>query len=296
LIDNNDDDLKDNTIQPLKVEEPINQNNGYYNLGIDNQFPQTCYADGWNQINEGGYYHNKDVENSYPDHLGYSQQDFGMQPNPNYQMNPGMVPSNPHGSFANNQANYQIKNNSNSSMSNIDPNLSHSEENEMTDMFNRTKSVRLVNHGGNSGAMTSRLNNSYESGGILDDEEFRQSNRSYYSSGSRGSNPNFKSTCARTFTSSGGVVDQNNFQLPLTYDMQQMNSSFDIGNDPSYNSYRLTPRQISDYSYRSGQFYNPNNQFDSFHGFTRNNSDQYATMSYEEQNTLRNCYSVASLE
>jgi hypothetical protein len=91
-------------------------------------------------------------------------------------------------------------------------------------------------------------------------------------------------------------MDHNNSHVPLTYDMQQMNSSFDIGNDPNYNSYRLTPRQMSDYSYRSGQFYNPNNQFNSFQGFTRNNSDQYNTMSYEEHNTMRNCYSVASLD
>lgn len=199
MIDNNDDDLKDLRSKPSKLAQPHNQNIDYYNLGIENQFSQPCYGDGWNQIDDGRYYRNDDIKNGYSDQMGYNQTDYSMQQNPNYQLNPGMLPNNTRGSFGNNQANYQVNNNifhnnSNSSMSNIDPNLSHSEENEIADMFNRTQSVRLVKQSVNSGAITSRLNSSYESGGILDDEEFKQSNRSYLSSGSRGSNPNFAST------------------------------------------------------------------------------------------------------
>lgn len=223
-----------------------------------------------------------------------------MQNNPNYQMNPGIIPNNAYSGFTNNQTGFPVKktlfhNNSTSSIGNID-NFSHSEEGEIPEGFNRTQSVRLYPNTINSCAMTSRLNSSYESGGVLDDEEAKQSARSYLSSGSKGSNPNFTSTCARTFTSSGGVIDQNNSQMQLTYDMQQMHSSFDLGNDPNYNSYRLTPRHMSDYSYRSGQFYDPNNHFNSFHGFTRNQSNQYGTISCEGLERMRNCFSVASLD
>lgn len=165
----------------------------------------------------------------------------------------------------------------------------------MMDGFNRTQSVRLYANTMNSGALTSRLNSSYESG-ILDDEEARQSSRSYMSSSSKGSNPNFTSTCAKTYTSSGGRIDGSSSQMQLTYDMQQMHSSFDLGNDQRYNSYNLTPRQMSDYSYESGQFYDPNHQFKSFHSYTRNQVSQYGTMSCGGMNKMRNCLSVASLD
>lgn len=129
---------------------------------------------------------------------------------------------------------------------------------------------------------------------MLDDEEAKQSSRSFFSSGSRGSNPEFASTCARTFASSGGVIDHASSQMQLTYDMQQMHSSFDLGNDHSYNYNRLTPRET--YSNWSDQFYGPHHQFNSFHGFTKSHSNQYGTISYEGHDKLRNCYSVASLD
>lgn len=83
-------------------------------------------------------------------------------------------------------------NNSTSSIGNNE-NFSHSEEGEMFEPFNRTQSVRLYPNNVNSNALTSRLNSSYESGGMFDDEEAKHSN-SFVSSGSKGSNPNFTST------------------------------------------------------------------------------------------------------
>ena len=86
-----------------------------------------------------------------------------------------------------------LKTNSISSIENIN-NFSYSEESDLLDGFNRTQSVRLYpsNVTNPSGAITSRQNSSYESG-IMDEEEAKYESRSYVSSGSRGSNPNFSS-------------------------------------------------------------------------------------------------------
>lgn len=54
-----------------------------------------------------------------------------------------------------------------------------------------------------------------------------------------------------------------------SFEIQNMNSSFDVGNDPLYNSYKLIPRHMSEYSISSGeQMYDPNH-FNSFQNYTK---------------------------
>jgi hypothetical protein len=213
-------------------------------------------TDQWGHPENMGYYQPHEMD-SYQDPSMYDQNQYTSEQDNGYTMNPGVGSSQGHIAY-NHDPGYQMnhtlfKNNSTSSIGNID-NFSHSEESEAMEGFNRTQSVRLYQNQVNTGAMTSRLNSSYESRGVFDDEEARQSSRSYFSSGSRGSNPNYTSTCARTFNSSGGMIEKNN-------------------------SYQLTPRQMNDYSFESGQFYDQNNLYNSFHGFQGPRSDQYATMS-----------------
>lgn len=258
------------------------------------------YGAQWDNVDGQGFYGSGDGDGTFPEHLGFDQPEYQMQHNAAFQMNTGVMPPNAYPNFNNNQPGYQMnktlfRNNSQSSIGKID-NFSHSGEDEFSEMFNRTQSDMLYPNAVNSNILTSRLNSSHESAGVFEDEEGKHTSRSYISSGSRGSNPNFTSTCARTFTSSGGVVDQNNSQMHLTHDMQNMHSSFDLGNDPNYNSYRLTPRHMSDYSYRSGQFYDPNEQFHSFHGFSQNPSNQFGAISCGGLGKTRNSFSVASLD
>jgi hypothetical protein len=75
-----------------------------------------------------------------------------------------------------------------------------------------------------------------------------------------------------------------------------MNSSYDIGNDPLYNSYRLTPRHASEFSYNSGnQFFDPQH-FNSFQDYNKSQGGQYCTISNDSIRQMRTCFSVASLD
>jgi hypothetical protein len=292
LIDTNDDtENKDTDSKDYNISHP----SGYYEMGIGDHY--NPHYDQWNNIDNMGYSVPQNSEN-YSENLMYDQNDYQRHHDRVYQISSGVAGGQGHLPY-NPSANYQMNsslfhNNSASSIVHLD-NFSHSEESDFPDGFNRTQSVRLCQNNMNTGALTSRLNSSYESG-LFDDEEAKQSSRSYFSSRSRESNANVTSTCARTFTSSGGMVERNNSQMQLTYDMHQMHSSFDVGNDSNYNSYKLTPRHMSDFSYDSGQFYNKVDHFNSFQGFQGTRSDQYATISAGGLNRMRNCLSVASLD
>lgn len=240
-----------------------------------------CLELEWENINNQAYYQPLNVENQFQDHMGYEVSGYNIKHNQPYTMNPAMGPVNTRNSFNHNQGsdhlnNALFRNNSISSIENIN-NFSYSEESDMLDGFNRTQSVRLYPNN-LSGAITSRQNSSYESGVL--DEEIRQTPRSYLSSGSHGSNPNYGSTCARTFASSGGLGDQNNSQMHLTYDIQQMHSSFDLGNEPLCGSYLLGPGHMSDFGYHSNQF--------SFPNYTKSQGGPYCTISNGSMRQMRN--------
>lgn len=170
----------------------------FYDVRENERFESGDYGNDWNQADNLMYYQHQEIENNYPEHLGYDQVDYNIQNNHNYQMNPSIIPNNTYSAFTSNHSGFSVKktlfhNSSSSSIGNTD-NFSHSEEGELPEGFNRTQSVRLYPNKINSCAMTSRLNSSYESGGILDEEEAKHSSRSYLSSGSKGSNPDFAST------------------------------------------------------------------------------------------------------
>lgn len=259
-------------------------------------------------IPQNNFYPQMDQNHHYGDqHLQYEHQNYSnIQPNQGYLGNNGGIMNQPqtnngygnapgmehanHDYHGNNQL---LRNNSISSIDNIN-NFSYSEESDMLDGFNRTQSVRLYPSNMN-GAITSRQNSSYESG-LMDEEEHKYTPRSYMSSGSRGSNPNYNSACAQTFASSGGQGDGNNSHPQLSYDMQNMNSSFDIGNDPLYNSFQLTPRHMSDFSYNSGHQFFESQHFNSFQNYTKSQGGLYCTISNNSMKQMRNCFSVASLD
>ena len=253
----------------------------------------------WNPPESQTYYPQNEVRVINDEFPVYEQNDYELNQPHSFMLNQEMYQNSGFSNFTTNQGNYQMNtnplhNNSTSTTGNIENYSYSAEENDIQDGFNRTQSVRLYPNQINNGGLTSRLNSSYESG-VIEDEDLRHSSRSYVSSGSYGSGQNFNSTCARTFASSGGIIDHNNSQCQLTYDRQQMHSSFDLGNDPAYNSYRLTPRHMSDYSYKSNQPYDEYNQFNSFQMYTRNQMNQCGTISCEGINRLRNCFSFTSL-
>jgi len=275
-IDDNEHIISNNT-----NEKPVEESLPVFPVNTTSHMHNQSFNNDWNPVTNREFYPPMKSINTYTDHFTVDQVNYRMHRNHSYQFNQNMIAANSNLNNSNNfnsnqgrdQLNKTLVNNSSSSTGNID-NFSYSEDSSMFDGFNRTQSVKLYPSNINSCALTSRHNTSYESG-ILDDEEIKHSSRSYFSSGSHGSNPNFTSTCARTFTSSDGILDRNNYagsgsnmshdnsQMQLTYDMHQMHSSFDIGNDPRMNSYRLTPRH----------------QFNSFHDYTRNQYNHYSTIS-----------------
>ena len=287
---------------------PIQEDNNNYSKNLQEiPIEDNVQNVDWNPPDTQAYYP-PDTQTYYPQNeVGvmneefpvYDHQEYEMNQPHSFLMNQEMYQNTAYNNFQGNQGNFQMNtnpfhNNSTSTTGNIE-NFSYSgEENDIQDGFNRTQSVRLYPNQINNGGLTSRLNSSYESG-IIEDEDLRHSSRSYISSGSFGSGQNFNSTWARTFASSGGIIDQNNSQRQLTYDRQQMHSSFDLGNDPAYNSYRLTPRHMSDYSYKSNQVYDEYNQFNTFQMYTRNQMNQCGAISWEGINRLRSCLSFTSL-
>lgn len=279
MIDEDFPETKETPEEPKELKSQLK----FYEMGMDMNFNQPSSND-WDE--EEKYYNHQEIGQNYDQ-------------NPNYPINSGMVPNSHYPSYQNQQANYNnnpnlFGNSSTSSIGNKEHNLSYSEDGDGLDYLNRTLSVRMFNP---SCGMNSILNNSYESGGIIEDNEVGRSSRSFVSSNSRESNHHFASTCAKTFASSGGGVDHNNSQMQLTPNLQQMHSSFDLGNNSSYNGYnRLTPRQMSEFSFRSGQNYHPGGQFNSFHGFSATLSDLYNTIVYEGNNEMRNSNSVVSLD
>lgn len=265
--------------EPFQAPKELKNKLNFYEMGMDMNFNQPS-----------GY--NWEEEQKY-----YSHEEMGK--NLNYPHNSGIMNNGHYPSYQNHQAIYQMNhhlfgNSSSSSIGNKEHNLSYSEDGDGLDYMNKTQSVRMFNP---SCGMNSNLNNSYESGGIIEDNDVGRSSRSYVSSNSIGSNPHFASTCAKTFASSGGGIDHNNSQMQLTPDIHQMHSSFDLGNNSSYNGYnRLTPRQMSEFSFRSGQNYQPTDQFNSCHGYSATLSDIYHTMGYEGNPNMTNSNSVISLD
>lgn len=296
IKESEDSDDPDPNSSQEKYEIEGGSSNSLINF-YKNESGNVIHEDDWRPPDNQTYYQNPEADPMNSNFIVYEQPEYEMSQSNQYMMNANISQNNMYNNFTANQRKFQINNNllnnSSSSIGKVD-NYSISEENEHQDGFNRTQSVRLYPNVINSGALTSRLNSSYESG-IQEDEDLRHSSRSYVSSGSFGSNPNFNSTCARTYTSSGGMIDHSNSQMQLTYDMQQMHSSFDLGNDPAYNSYRLTPRQMSDYSYKSNQAYDPNFQFNSFQMYKRNQINQYGPISCGNMNKMRNCLSFTNL-
>lgn len=282
LIERNINDLIDSEVteekSDTKGKEKANQLN-LQDMGLDSQF-----SNNQNWEEDFQYYNQEDMSNNYDQ---------------NYQMNHGIMPNSHYPKFdPSAQSQFQgnlFRTNSSSSIGNIEHNLSYSEDGESLDFLNRTQSVRMFPNPVNSAGMNSILNNSNESGVIGEEEDARCTSRSFISTNSRGSNPHFQSACARTFASSGGVQDLNNSQMQLTPDMHNMHSSFDLGNGSTFEGYRLTPRQYSDFSFRSNP-YNQYDQYNSFHGFTSNLSDQYGNISYDRNPGMRTSYSVASLD
>jgi hypothetical protein len=262
-------------IQEDIYSNPMNQLEVPLNTNVENV--------DWNPPESQGYYPQNEVGVINDEFPIYDQNNYEMNQAHSFMLNQDVYQNSGYNNYTSNQGNYQINtnpfhNNSTSTTGNIENYSYSAEENDIQDGFNRTQSVRLYPNQMNNGGLTSRLNSSYESG-VIEDEDLRHSSRSYYSSGSYGSGQNFNSTCARTFASSGGIMDHNNSQRQLTYDRQQMHSSFDLGNDPAYDSYRLTPRHMSDYSYKSNQLYDEYNQFNTFQMYTRNQMNQCGTIS-----------------
>lgn len=224
-----------------------------------------------------GFYQPIDANDQYQDHHTFDQHNFGISHNQGYMVDSGIVAQNTGQNFNPNNGIDHVGHQlfRNSSISSIDNknNYSYSDESDMLDGFNRTQSVRLY-PSNMSGAITSRQNSSYESG-LIDDEEVKNTPRSVLSSGSHQSNRNYGSAHARTFASSGGQIDQHNSHPHLTYEMQNMNSSFDVGNDPLHDSFRLTPRHMSDYSFHSGGHYYEPQHLNSFQNYTKSQGGKY---------------------
>mmetsp|Transcript_24422 Transcript_24422/g.24316 ORF Transcript_24422/g.24316 Transcript_24422/m.24316 type:complete len:505 (-) Transcript_24422:71-1585(-) len=182
---------------------------------------------------------------------------------------------------------------SSSSSGMIEPNISSSEDSKGIEYFNRTQSVRMFNPVGSG--ISSLMNNSYESGGRVEENDMGRTFRSFYSNGSRESNPMYQSACERTFASSGGMMDHNN--SGMHHDLQpQMHSSFELRNDSVNQYHTLTPRLDRDYSFGSGQNYHHGDQFCDLNHFSSTWSEPYHPLQYGPHLGMSTSYSVASLD
>lgn len=260
LIKKNITDLIDNEDPPGKLDFQEDSNNGSNS----------------NMNSMGMEYNPQPAKNWDEDQRYYEQEDFGDNSQGRNQIPGQLYPSM-----------------SSSSGGMIDHNISTSEDGKGIEYFNRTQSVRMFNPV-NSG-MSSLMNNSYESGGRVEENDMGRSSRSYYSRSSRESNPMYTSACERTFASSGGMMDHNNSAMQP--DLQQpMHSSFDLRDD-NLNQYNtLTPRLGSDFSFGSGQNYHPGDQFCDLNHFSSTWTEPYHPVNYGGHLGMSTSYSMASLD
>ncbi len=260
LIKKNITDLIDNEDPQDQVNSQEDSNNGSLN----------------NANTMGMEYNQQTAENWEDDQRYYEQEDFGDNSQGRNQI-PGQL--------------YPTMSSSSGGM--IDHNISSSEDGKGIEFFNRTQSVRMFNPI-NSG-ISSLMNNSYESGGRVEENDLCRSSRSYYSRSSRESNPMYTSACERTFASSGGMMDHNNSGMQP--DLQQpMHSSFDLRDD-SLNQYNtLTPRLRSDFSFGSGPNYHPGEQFCDPNHFSSTWTEPYHPVNYGGHPGMSTSYSMASLD
>lgn len=122
-----------------------------------------------------GLEYNQQIENSWDeDQRYYEHDDFADNSQGRNQINAQLYPSM-----------------SSSSGGMQENNISTSEDGKRIEYFNRTQSVPMFNPVGSG--ISSLMNNSYESGGRVEDNDLGRSSRSYYSRSSRESNPMYQS-------------------------------------------------------------------------------------------------------